>query len=363
MARSRRRHRLDAPSVLLRREQRGGPGAPAVRPGRVRRQDRALPRDLTRRPTCSSWSAVAPPMAVRQHAAVPRRQAPVYDANWLNEGASSASPLQADGNEEALVAHPARQARLRLRPTRSATSARPLDHVPDHHATARGRPAIVPISAIFASRRCRSGAVRRYGAHAPCAIMRPSDQRVALVGTARVARFRPGPRQLARSRTRSGVHRPGPSSGSRTATSTGCLREVTLETLHLPGTPPTASWTSCSWWASRGARSPPTTSLARPFHTMEGPLHLVPLRIAGMEQVPLDKFLFTVDRDPEALRALPRGRVPTAWSPGGRRPRRTASSTPQTAGRWPPSPTPARGALVGHDHMTLSEMGAPVPAP
>ena len=70
-------------------------------------------------------------------------KAPVYDANWYNEEREFGLPqVPARRPRGALVAHPARWPGLRVRPRLQQRAAdRPLDHLPDHHAATRGRPA------------------------------------------------------------------------------------------------------------------------------------------------------------------------------------------------------------------------------
>ena len=72
----------------------------------------------------------------------------------------------------------------------------------------------------------------------------PADQRVAVIGTGHLSLELGGPRQF-------GAHGPDPEFDRRavewiaSGDIEGCLSEVTLDSLHAPATPPTASWTSC----------------------------------------------------------------------------------------------------------------------
>ena len=77
-----------------------------------------------------------------------------------------------------------------------------------------------------------------------------------------------------------------------------------------------------------------------------------------MSKYLLDKFLFTIDRDPELVeryREDPAGTV-TLWE--AEMANRLLSCTTPEQSTWQAFTDAERAALVGHDHVTLFEMGA-----
>ena len=185
----------------------------------------------------------------------------------------------------------------------------------------------------------------------------PSDKRVAIIGTGHLSLELGGPRQF-------GEHGPDPEFDRKavewiaTGDIEGCLAEVTLDSLHRPGQrhPRLHGLHADDGRGRRGRQGRPRRH-PRPVPHHGGLLHLVPERSAGMSKYLLDKFLFTVDRDPELVeryREDPAGTV--AWweaelantilnctaarnaPPGWRSPRRSgrrcASTTTWRCSRW-----------------------------
>ena len=142
----------------------------------------------------------------------------------------------------------------------------------------------------------------------------PSDQRVAIIGTGHLSLELGGPRQF-------GPHGPDPEFDRQAVEwiangdLDGCLREVT------PGQPaparqrhPRLHGLHADDGRGRREREGRPRRQPRPVPHDGGLLHLVPERSAGMSKYLLDKFLFTVDRDPdlvERYREDPAGTV--AW--------------------------------------------------
>ena len=142
----------------------------------------------------------------------------------------------------------------------------------------------------------------------------PSDKRVAIIGTGHLSLELGGPRQF-------GEHGPDPEFDRKAVEwiangdIEGCLAEVTLDSLHAPGQRhPRLHGLHADDGRRRRGREGRPRRLPRPVPHHGGLLHLVPERSAGMSKYLLDKFLFTVDRDPELVeryREDPAGTV--AW--------------------------------------------------
>ena len=166
---------------------------------------------------------------------------------------------------------------------------------------------------------------------------------------------RPAP--VRRARPRPGVRPQGGRLDRAAATSRAACAEVTLDSLHLPGnaTHGFMDFMLMMGVAGDGSEGRPRR-LPRPVPHHGGLLHLVPERSTAMSKYLLDKFLFTVDRDPdlvERYREDPAGTV-TWWEaemanrilnctteearPGWRSPtrsgRRCASTTTWRCSRW-----------------------------
>ena len=143
----------------------------------------------------------------------------------------------------------------------------------------------------------------------------PSDKRVAVIGTGHLSLELGGPRQF-------GPHGPDPEFDAKavewiaSGDLEGCLSEVTLDSLHAPGQRhPRLHGLHADDGRRRREREGRLRRHLRPVPHHGGLLHLVPERSAEpMSKYLLNKFLFTVDRDPELVeryREDPRGTV--AW--------------------------------------------------
>ena len=191
----------------------------------------------------------------------------------------------------------------------------------------------------------------------------PSDQRVAIIGTGHLSLELGGPRQF-------GPHGPDPefdakavewiaegdlrgaAPRSRSTASTARQRHPRVHGLHADD-------------GRRGrGREGRLRRHLRPVPHDGGLLHLVPGGSAGMSRYLLDKFLFTVDRDPELSSATARTRG--ARSPGGRPSAPTSSSTarPRSPAHGCAFDDGEREALATHDYPdAVRAWRAPVPHP
>ncbi len=170
-----------------------------------------------------------PPAVARQHAPVPRGQGARLRRQLVQRGARVRPPaVPARRPRGALVAHPARWPRLRLRPRLQQRAAdRPLDHLPDHHAAAGGRPADrADLHQHLRAAAAPAEALRRAGPRDPPS---SSSRGRATSGSPSSAPATSPSSSAARASsartapTRSSTS--GPCSGSRTATSTAaCAR-------------------------------------------------------------------------------------------------------------------------------------------
>ena len=189
----------------------------------------------------------------------------------------------------------------------------------------------------------------------------PSDQRVAIIGTGHLSLELGGPRQF-------GPHGPDPEFDRKavewiaTGDLKSALAEVSLDSLWAPGnaTHGFMDFMLMMGVAGENVKADYADSLDL-FHTMEAYFTWYPAAAAGrgvMSKYLLNKFLYTVDRDPdlvERYRADPRGTV--AWweaeqanvilnCPGAER------ST------WLAFTDAEREALATHDYVALFELGA-----
>ncbi len=191
----------------------------------------------------------------------------------------------------------------------------------------------------------------------------PGDQRVAVIGTGHLSLELGGPRQF-------GPHGPDPEFDAKAVEwiATGdletCCAEVTLDSLHAPGnaTHGFMDFMLMMGVAGDGARADYVDNLDL-FHTMEAYFTWYPNGAPtggdGMSKYLLNKFLYTVDRDPELVeryRDDPAGTV-TWWEA------REGQRDPQLPGRRAvhlarASPTTERAALASHDYPALFELGA-----
>ncbi len=77
-----------------------------------------------------------------------------------------------------------------------------------------------------------------------------------------------------------------------------------------------------------------------------------------MSKYLLDKFLFTIDRDPELVERYREDPSATVAWWEAEMANRLLSCTVQEQSTWQTFTEEERAALVGHDHVTLFEMGA-----
>ena len=186
----------------------------------------------------------------------------------------------------------------------------------------------------------------------------PSDLRVAIIGTGHLSLELGGPRQF-------GPHGPDPDFDRKavewiaTSDLKGCLAEVSLDSLHAPGnaTHGFMDFMLMMGVAGEGAVADHVDTLDL-FHTMEAYFTWYPKGSGVMSKYLLNKFLYTIDRDPELVeryRDDPSGTV--AWweeemankilnCPDGER------ST------WLAFDDEERRVLREHDHVALFGMGA-----
>ncbi len=246
-------------------------------------------------------------------------KAPFYDANFYNEEREFGLPrMTLRGPGGPVSARAAPRARRGTSTWRSATSCGSTTASPARSSRCGRRRTCrscrsTPTSSL---RRCRG----RSGSSSWAARSAATGRELAVrpAGGHRrhrspVARAR-GPRQF-------GPHGPDPDFDRRavewiaTGDVDGCLGEVTLDSLHLPGN---ATHGFMDFMLMMGAAGDGVAAdhvdSPRPVPHHGGLLHLVPEGGGGMSRYLLDKFLFTVDRDPdlvERYRDDPAGTV--AW--------------------------------------------------
>ena len=233
MAAARRRHRLDAPPVLL-------PGEHRDRRRRARRSPTSgWPRSSAFRETLTRAAArragdgrqrPLPPAVAGQHAAVPRRQGAVLRRQLVQRGAR-VRPA-ADAGSTATRSCPRTSCASGLDAGFDLAFSNELridhsDHLPDHHAAAAGRPADrADLHQHLRAAAAPAEAVRRAGPRDPRARRVVAERPAGRHHRHRppVARARrPAPVRPARPRPR--VRPAGGASGSPTATSTAaCAR-------------------------------------------------------------------------------------------------------------------------------------------
>ena len=185
------------------------------------------------------------------------------------------------------------------------------------------------------------------------------DKRVAIIGTGHLSLELGGPRQF-------GEHGPDPEFDRKavewiaSGDIEGCLAEVTLDSLHLPGnaTHGFMDFMLMMGVAGEGAKADHVET-ARPVPHDGGLLHLVPERGPGMSKYLLDKFLLHRRPRPRPRRALPRGPGRHRDLVGGGDGQQAAQlhrRREEHAG-WR-SPTTSAGRSREHDHVALFGMGA-----
>ena len=286
-----------------------------------------------------------------------------YDAQLVQRGARVRPAADAPAGRPGPVrAHPAQRPGRRLRPRVQQRAAdRPQRHLPDHHAAAR-RPTCRSCRSTRTSsrRRCRS----RSGSSSWARLLRelveswPSDQRVAIIGTGHLSLELGGPRQFgphgpdpefdAQGGRVDRQRRPGrlPGRGDARQPARAGQRHPRLHGLHADDGRGRRGRegrlrrhaTTCS---TRWRRTSPGTRTERRH-----------------EQVPGDKFLFTVDRDPELVeryREDPRGTV--AWWEAERA-NLILNCHAGESSTWLAFTDAEREALATHDYPALFELGA-----
>ena len=291
-------------------------------------------------------------------------KAPFYDANWYNEEREFGLPRMTLAGEEDLSAHILRDGldagfdlafSNELRIDHSITcpiitlrpAARPADRADLHQHL---RPAAAAAEAV---RRARPDDPRSSSSPGPTTggsrSSAPATCRSS--SAARASSARTGP-------TRSSTARP--SSGSPPATSRAACAEVTLDSLHLPGnaTHGFMDFMLMMGVAGEGVQADHVDSLDL-FHTMEAYFTWYPNGGRPMSKYLLDKFLFTVDRDPDARRALPRGPRRHGGVVGGRGGQPDPQLHHRARGRpgWR-SPTRSATCWSGRTTSRLFELGA-----
>ena len=289
-------------------------------------------------------------------------KAPFFDANWYNEEREFGLPRMRLAGDEDLAAYLLREGldagfdlafSNELRIDHSVTcpiiTLRPQADLP-----------IVPVyTNIFAPPMPRPSRFVELGR----ALRRmveawPSDKRVAIIGTGHLSLELGGPRQF-------GPHGPDPEFDRKAVAwiangdVDGCLAEVTLDSLHAPGnaTHGFMDFMLMMGAAGDGVKADYTDSLDL-FHTMEAYFTWYPEGAGLVSKYLLDKFLYTVDRDPELVeryREDPGGTVDW-WE------REIANTVlnchAAEKSTWLAFEEEERRALREHDHVALFRMGA-----
>ncbi len=289
-------------------------------------------------------------------------KAPYFDANWYNEEREFGLPRMTLAGDEELSSHILRGGLDRdfdlafsneLRIDHSITcpiiTLRPQADLP-----------IVPIyTNIFAPPLPQPKRFVQLGkAIREMVESWESDKRVAIIGTGHLSLELGGPRQF-------GEHGPDPEFDRKavewiaSGDIEGCCGEVSLESLHLPGnaTHGFMDFMLMMGVAGDGVKADYTDSLDL-FHTMEAYFTWYPERSAAVSKYLLDKFLYTVDRDPdlvERYRADPAGTV--AWWEAEMANSILNCHTGERS-TWLALTDEERRALIDQDHVRLFEMGA-----
>ena len=255
-------------------------------------------------------------------------KAPFFDGNFYNEEREFGLPRMTLPGQEDLATHILRDGtRQELRPgVQQRTADRPQHHLPDHHPAAAGRPAdradlhqhLRPADAPAATvRRARPG--------------HPGDGRELAVGPAGGDHRHRPPVARARRPRQFGPHGPDPDFDRKavewiaTGDLNGCLAEVTLDSLHAPGNATHGFMDFMLMMGVAGEESPPTMSTASTSSTPWRPISRGTRSRKGrvMSKYLLNKFLYTVDRDPVLIERYRED--PSAPLPGGNRRWRTRS--------------------------------------
>ena len=288
-------------------------------------------------------------------------KAPFYDANWYNEEREFGLPRMTLAGEEDLSAHILRNGldagfdlafSNELRIDHSITcpiiTLRPQHDLP-----------IVPIyTNIFAPPLPQPRRFVELGKTIRRLVESwPDDRRVAIIGTGHLSLELGGPRQF-------GPHGPDPEFDRKAvewianADIEGCCGEVTLESLHLPGNATHGFMDFMLMMGVAGEGGGRPRRLARPVPHDGGLLHLVSRGGDPVSKYLLDKFLFTIDRDPglvERYRDDPAGTV-TWWE--AEEANRILNCVDEEKSTWLAFTDEERDVLVRQDHVRLFELGA-----
>ena len=246
-----------------------------------------------------------PPAVAGQHAAVPDRQGAVLRRELLQRGARvrAAATVAARATRSCRATCCARastagstwRSRTNCGSTTRITcpifTVRPQNDLP-----------IVPIyTNIFAPPLPRPERFVELGQTHPRADRRLAERlRVAVIGSGHLSLELGGPASSVRTApTRSST--PRPSSGSPTATSTAAWRNVTLDSLHAPGNATHGFMDFMLMMGVAGYNKADYADNLDLFHTMEAYFTWYPNGVDAMSKYLLNKFLFTVDRDPELV--------------------------------------------------------------
>ena len=185
----------------------------------------------------------------------------------------------------------------------------------------------------------------------------PSDQRVAVIGTGHLSLELGGPRQF-------GPHGPDPEFDRKAVQwiangdIEGALQDVTLESLWTPGNATHGFLDFMLMMGVAGEVQGRLRRYPRPVPHDGSILHLVSERSGRMSKYLLNKFLFTIDRDPELVeryREDPRGTV-TWWE--AERANVILNLPEAERSTWQQFTDEEREALATHDYVKLFELGA-----
>ncbi len=188
----------------------------------------------------------------------------------------------------------------------------------------------------------------------------PSDQRVAIIGTGHLSLELGGPRQF-------GPHGPDPEFDRKavewiaSGDLDSALAQVSLDSLWEPGNATHGFMDFMLMMGVAGAnvKADYADSLDL-FHTMEAYFTWYPNGGGGraVSKYLLNKFLYTIDRDPELVeryRDDPRGTVRLV---GGRAGQRDPELPQAERSTWLKFTDAEREALATHDYVALFELGA-----
>ena len=290
-------------------------------------------------------------------------KAPFYDANWYNEEREFGLPRMTLAGEEDLSQHILRNG-LDAGFDLAFSNELRIDHsITCPIITLRPEPdlPIVPIyTNIFAPPLPQPKRFVELGRTIRQLVESwPDDQRVAIIGTGHLSLELGGPRQF-------GPHGPDPEFDRKavewiaSGDLEGCLAEVTLDSLHLPGNATHGFMDFMLMMGVAGdgdGRGP--RRLARPVPHDGGLLHLVPRRRRpSHEQVPARQV--PLHRRPrpalvERYRDDPAGTV-TWWE--AEEANRILNCTTDEQSTWLAFTDEERDVLVRQDHVRLFEMGA-----